>query len=76
MARPNRTDRRLYWTIELFKTMWTTTLAAGGAGITLAVAEIGGWAMGFIIIIGAISLAISVAAAWIGIETIRKLPND
>ncbi|HEY1243505.1 MAG TPA: hypothetical protein VGF29_01610 [Hyphomicrobiaceae bacterium] len=57
----------------MFKLRWTTALAGAGATITLALAHIGGWAMGFTIIIGAIAAVLSLTMV---IAAIRKFPDE
>jgi hypothetical protein len=81
--RPNRTDRRLHWRVELFKVTWGTfVLLAGGLialsrGLTWSVPwswevwlMLGGIIAASILVVGAVALGVLV------ILTVRLLPDD
>jgi len=74
--KPNRTERFLHWRIELFKVCITVGVAGLGAILTLAVNTIGGWAMGFSIILATTAIGFSLALGLIVYLSIRKLPDD
>ena len=76
MPRPNRTDRRLHFLIELFKLLWLSAAAVIGGLVTLMLTAQGGFLMTLTVMAG-LTLVIGAALAlWAVVYTIRKLPDE
>jgi hypothetical protein len=74
--KPNRTDRRLHWRIELYKLAWITLGAQLGGIVTLWWNQIGGWPMALGWAIVAAMAVMLVSLGTVIVLELRKLPDE